>query len=418
MELNFFQRMALLFTVLSINIIYIFPVVETIGHGTGYSVQRIAAALLISSSILLMVFSGLMSLIGVFIEYLLFTKITYLMFTCWCLVVVMKSVSMSLGDTWQMFNRADGAGPWFVPFVMLLGGQIVTWQRLNIVFLMHTVGAIFLAVIVVLFFKNETSAFRPFAFYRFGLLYASGFLLLTWRYQRPFARKVGIVGVLTYGFIAFLALARHGLVTTLYVLFVFMLVRQLQVQGLFNKIKGVYLKIFGILVIVVALATAVYASEYVAARYNKFLNKFGQDSRSMVIKEFVKYAKNSEYLITGSGAMGTYKTYLFRGITKRENIENGYLQLVHKGGIVMLVLFLFMAIPAALMGILRSSNWFTRITGFLVLGRLIDMFPYGIPWTDSSYILFWLCVGACLSPQLRRMCDADISLHNTVLKEA
>jgi hypothetical protein len=137
----------------------------------------------------------------------------------------------------------------------------------------------------------------------------------------------------------------------------------------------------------------------------------------------VKYVGKSPYLlITGSGASGTYTSSLYRKdyskITKRPNIENGYLQLVHKGGIVMLALFLFMTVPAAFMGILFSNNWFTRTTGFLVFGRLIDMVAYGLPWTDPSYILFWLCVGACLNPRFRRMRDSEVSLHLVVTERA
>ena len=75
----------------------------------------------------------------------------------------------------------------------------------------------------------------------------------------------------------------------------------------------------------------------------------------------------------------------------------------------MLVLFLLVTVPAALLGLFGSSNWFTRIAGVLVFGRLIDMVFYGLPWTDPAYVLFWLCVGACLNPRLRRTKETDIS---------
>jgi hypothetical protein len=339
-------------------------------------------------------------------------KFIYVIFLIWCLVVVLTSFSMDLGATWQLFNRADGAGPWIVPLVMLLGGQLITWQRLNRLFVVHTAIAIAVALIVFIFFANETSSFRPFAFYRFGMLYASGFLLLTWQYQRNFARMAGLIGIVSYGFIAFLASARHGLVTTLYIMLTFIFIRQLQAKGVMNKMKGIYLNAFAVIALVAISVVAVNFSGYVQGRLTTFNNKLMQDSRSMVITEFVNYVKKSPYLVTGSGALGSYKTRLFyhTGVTERPNIENGYLQLVHKGGIVMLLLFLLVVFPAAFMAIFFSSNWLTRATGFLVLGRLIDMVPYGLPWTDPSYILFWLCVGACLNPRFRRMSEADISL--------
>lgn len=420
METRFSIRAALSLSIIAINFIYCFPVIETLGHGTGYSVQRVAAVLLLSSGLSFIAFGYLISVLTTFSDYSMVVKFFYSIFLFWCLFVIANSVSMDLGATWQLFNRADGAGPWIIPLIMLLGGQVTTWQRLNRVFVLHTAIGIACAVIVVLFFKNEMSAFRPFAFFRFGMLYAGGFLLLTWHYQRNFARMAGLIGIVSYGFIAFLASARHGLITTLYVLLTFLFLRQLQVEGVVNKLKGIYLTVFGVIALVVISIVAVNYSGYVQGRYLQFEKKLTQDSRSVVITEFVNYAENSPYLVTGSGALGTYKTRLFyhTGVTKRGNIENGYLQLVHKGGIVMLVLFLLLVYPAAFMAIFFSCNWFTRITGFMVFGRLIDMVPYGIPWTDPSYILFWLCVGACLNPRFRRMSDAEVSLYPVVPERA
>ena len=322
---------------------------------------------------------------------------------------------MNLENTWQLFNRADGAGPWVIPLIMVLGGKLATWQRLNRVFIVHTTIAVAFAVIIVLFFKDENSAIRPFAFYRFGMLYASGFLLLTWYQQKYYARMIGLIGFLTYGFIAFLSLARHGLLTFLYTILIFLVIRQFQVKDMFRKIKGVYIYAFAVLLIVGMQIVTINYSEYVQNKTALLEKKLVQDSRSPVIKEFIDYVTNNpKLMLVGSGALGTYKTQLFLyvGITQRDNIENGYLQLVHKGGIIMLVLFLALSVPAAYMGIFFSLNWFTRITGFIVLGRLIDMFTYGLPWTDPSYMIFWLSVGACLNPCLRRMNNKDISLRS------
>lgn len=413
---------ALSLLIIAFHCLYYFPVIETLGHDSGYSPQRIAAVALLFAGLSCIVFGFLRSALNTFSDYSIVVKFFYSIFLLWCLVIVAKSVSLDLKETWQLFNRADGAGPWMIPLVMLLGGKMLTWQRLNKIFIVHTTIAIACAVIAVLFFQNETSAFRPFAFYRFGMLYAAGFLLMTWHYQRNFARMAGLIGIMTYGFIAFLSSARHGLVTMLYVLLTFIFLRQLQAEGVMNKLKGIYLNIFALMVLAMFVFVAVSFSGYVQGRLVTFEKKLTQDSRSKVVKEFINNMEKSPYLITGSGAAGTYKSYLFKKnyskISQRPNIENGYLQLVHKGGIVMLVLFLLLAVPAAFVGILYSNNWFTRTTGFLVFGRLIDMVPYGLPWSDPSYILFWLCVGACLNPRFRRMSDAEISLYPAVPERA
>ena len=414
-------RTAATFLAMSIGVLYLYPVVEVFGHGMAYSLPHLASVFLVASGIVLLGFAALLSLSDAFRPYPWCAKTTWSMLVLWCSAVILMSVSTDLRATWQLFNRVDGAGPWVIPMIMLLGGQMATWRRLNTLFIVHTAFAVFFAGLVVLFFRSEASSFRPSEFFKFGLLYAGGFLFLTWSYQRKFARLVGLAGTLAYGFIAFVASWRHGLVTCLYLVLAFMLIRQMQTKGLLNKMLTVYLYLFGMMLLAVVLMVAVNSSDYLTMRTERFQRKFGQDSRSAVIKEFLAYEnRNPNLLITGSGALGTYTSVLFtdRNISKRENIENGYLQIVHKGGLIMLVLFLAVTVPASLLGLFGSSNWFTRITGVLVFGRLTDMVLYGIPWTDPSYVLFWLCVGACLNPRLRRLRDADISIRRPVLRTA
>jgi len=116
-------------------------------------------------------------------------------------------------------------------------------------------------------------------------------------------------------------------------------------------------------------------------------------------------------MILGRGCMGTYRG--FRGgeigWKDRRNIECGYFQIILKGGIVMLILILALAVPAVWLGLTHSRNWFTRGCAIIVLIRLVEMVPYGLPVADLRYVLFWLAVGGCLAPGLRSMSEDDIT---------
>jgi hypothetical protein len=114
----------------------------------------------------------------------------------------------------------------------------------------------------------------------------------------------------------------------------------------------------------------------------------------------------------GRGCMGTYLGWYSRGAVgwqDRRNIECGYLQMILKGGLVMLAFFLALAIPAAWKGLFNSRNWFVRGCALFVWIRLVEMVPYGIPNAEIRYVLFWMCVGCCWSRIMREATEADIA---------
>jgi hypothetical protein len=122
-------------------------------------------------------------------------------------------------------------------------------------------------------------------------------------------------------------------------------------------------------------------------------------------------------MLFGKGMLGTYYFPIWGGDlegeffaqeTYRTLIENGYLQLLLTGGIMHIVLFLLVLLPAALKGIFMSSNQFAKACGVVILLRLVDMFLYGLPTLSLTYIFVWICVGVCYKPSIRRMTNDEI----------
>ena len=89
-------------------------------------------------------------------------------------------------------------------------------------------------------------------------------------------------------------------------------------------------------------------------------------------------------------------------------IEGGYLQVILKGGVINVLLFLLIALPAIKKGLFHSNNLFTKSSAMLIILWLVDMFPWGMPAFDLRYMLFWFSIGVCYNSELRSFSDAEI----------
>lgn len=93
----------------------------------------------------------------------------------------------------------------------------------------------------------------------------------------------------------------------------------------------------------------------------------------------------------------------------RYMIEGGYLNMILKGGIVNVVLFAMVALPALFIGFFRSRNFFTKASAWFVLLWLIDMFPWGMPALNVGYVLFWMSISVCYTASIRNKTDEEIA---------
>lgn len=91
----------------------------------------------------------------------------------------------------------------------------------------------------------------------------------------------------------------------------------------------------------------------------------------------------------------------------REVIECGYLQLILKGGLVYLILYLLILVLAIKKG-LKAKNRLIKACVAIIFIQIIDMFPFGLHAFNTKTFLIWLCVAACYSRFLRDMTDFEI----------
>ena len=151
----------------------------------------------------------------------------------------------------------------------------------------------------------------------------------------------------------------------------------------------------------------------------KLDERMTEDTRSELFEFF--FYDMEDYMIFGKGMNGTYycpvgggieeEGIVFAEIEHREVIENGYLQLLLTGGIVHVTLFFLVLFPAAILGILKSKNLFSKACGSIILLWLIDMVAFGLPSLSMNYIFVWICVGMSYMASLRGKTDEEIRIE-------
>jgi hypothetical protein len=125
-------------------------------------------------------------------------------------------------------------------------------------------------------------------------------------------------------------------------------------------------------------------------------------------------------LLVGRGALGTYHSTYFEYTTEhglggdsptRSTIEVGYLQMILKGGYIMMGLYLLILLPAAYLGIFKSNNIVAKMSGYLIITYLLFWtFTYP-PVFSAEFILLWMAAGTAMSASTRKITNDEIMIE-------
>jgi hypothetical protein len=290
---------------------------------------------------------------------------------------------------------------YLVPLIILIPA--------NIFFAKKTFG-LFTGLSVMLFlvfflFTNEilhtNLNFSEQVVWTFGT--GGGFLLLTWGYHTKKIRAIALLTVLLCMVISAI-MARRNILLTFGNFFIFSVLIVLLSSSQSIKSKTYLLT----LIFVIAAVGYQFFFSYQDQLFAQITTHFGENTREIVFTAFFNDMTTRD-LIIGKGFLGEYYCPgAEEGTDFRFLIESGYLQMILKGGIVSLVLFLLIALPAVYLGIVESNNILSKAAGMIVLLWLIDMFPWGMPAINIRYILVWTCIGICYSKVIRDLSEAEI----------
>lgn len=92
----------------------------------------------------------------------------------------------------------------------------------------------------------------------------------------------------------------------------------------------------------------------------------------------------------------------------RVGIENGYLNIILKGGGIWLALLILISLRSVFLGLFKSNNKLCKGFAFVILIYYIDMIGFGIATISLSYIMIFLGISICNNKQLRACTDEKL----------
>jgi len=149
-------------------------------------------------------------------------------------------------------------------------------------------------------------------------------------------------------------------------------------------------------------------------RENRILGFFAErgddDTRTGIEWYFYNDMQTKDWTV-GKGILGDYycpDISESQQTNFRDDIETGYLQIILKGGIVSLLLFLLISIPAIIKGIFFSRNTLAKASGVWILLFISTLYPRDETKFTLNYILVWMSIGLCYNKNLRNLQEEEI----------
>jgi hypothetical protein len=225
-------------------------------------------------------------------------------------------------------------------------------------------------------------------------------LLISYQYRN---RKVFIIGLINYLLTLYIALVfgRRGWAIDILILLVAMLIFRIRSNKLNLRRKfATYLSIFFIVLMLSLTFNLIQTNFYIFER--GFTMSDFDRSRGTIFEDYFNDFNSVGDWIYGRGINGTtVRTDELLG--QGQTIENGFLNILLKGGILYLIPMMIIFLRSAYLGFFKTNNDFTKALATLILFQIIGMVSFGLPDYSTPYVLVWVCVSACYSKDLRMM---------------
>lgn len=333
-----------------------------------------------------------------------YLQVLFTLYLVWIAFIFIRGFTTGYDQfKFMLFNAWFGGILYLTPLFLLL--------PLRLFYIKKLFQAIFILAIVFLFYDvfflkdllnpgESLTSLNIVEYFSKTLAVPSFFLLLLYNYHSNRKKFFLIIIFLITVFFALIR-ARRGLLLMcgLTAVFAYLLYFTQFQQKLFIILLSIILG--GVL--------AIFAYEIFMANKNGLFDYITDrglnDTRSNVELCFYQDMGSKDWLI-GRGMMGEYfcpgidpnDTSGYRG-----TIETDYLQIILKGGIVSLSLFLSITIPAIFKGLFYSDNLLSKAAAMWIVWVLINMYPSTIHTFTMQYILLWITVGICYSKTIRNI---------------
>lgn len=172
--------------------------------------------------------------------------------------------------------------------------------------------------------------------------------------------------------------------------------------------KGSAVKNFIIVTGLVALGF-IFFNSFGQSTFSLLMTRLDEDTRAGVEDQMIYSFKNTPLdWIIGRGIDGNYFCAPCGMTAMRGEIETGYLQLILKGGIVYLVMFVGFLLISAFKGLFQTNNTMSKAMALYLIAHIIFLLPFGLPAFNFEYLVVWICVLYCQSKEFRRLSDNQV----------
>jgi hypothetical protein len=312
----------------------------------------------------------------------------------------------------------------------------------NTFYLQMALGSFFfffpyLLPILVLFTKFDLDFFKDFFYYSFVLLIPTIivqlYIILISISQLNWVEQVTAVGIFDIGGL-FLILTVHFLkkkyASTLVMIYFLLMIFMWSYYGrrgmlvesalilffmLLIRLKSSILKFadrikiyFSIVLTIMLFITFgyVFLSSYAFQR--GFNRDAFEESRGIVFDDFFFDFNTTREWIFGRGLDGTvYRSINFE-TEMSDTIENGFLAVILKGGLLYLVPFIIVLLRASYLGFFKSNNDLVKALASLIIIYILMMSYFNLPSFTTRYIFLWIAASACFSPSIRRYSNDEV----------
>jgi hypothetical protein len=338
-----------------------------------------------------------------------YLRTIYILYIMWLFTIISRGFQLNADFIKSMmFEDYQGIFPYFAPLILLFPQNFYSYKKLFKVII--TIGIfyfIFDAISIKSLLNRDISnvASRNILenFSR-HLAFPSTFLLLAYSYQ---SRNVKIftwsIAVITTLFA--IIRARRGMLFTFADAMAFSFIIYLSESK--KKMAIVMISLFSVLLI------TIYGLQFFnnSSMFQSFRSRVDEDTRSGVEECFYNDMSTTDWII-GKGITGHYYCANVDPGNRtgyRSVIETDYLNIILKGGVISLLLFLLITVPAAIKGIFYSKNILSKAAGFWVFLWILSLYPTTVVTFNLNYLILWLTIGICYSKKFRNVPEGEMS---------
>ena len=236
----------------------------------------------------------------------------------------------------------------------------------------------------------------------------SGFLLLTSHISNRKRISNFILVYTLLMIVLFAVFGRRGVLMQYFFLLFFMIVIRLR-SSFLNREERMKIYFAGLFLTLFIVAFGHFVQSSYAFQRG-FTKDALEESRGVVFEAFFSDFNSTTDLIFGRGLGGTVlRSLMDKDARYMDTIENGFLTILLKGGLLYLIPFVLILLRAFYLGCFRSNNDLSKALAFLILLYVIGMFYFNLPNFSTSYFFIWISIVACFTPEIRNMNDEEIS---------